>query len=103
MAEYKAGPRKRTPSHPGAVATDALDRLGISARQAALAMQVTPMALGNVLNGRSAVTPEMALRLGTYFGNGPELWLAMQAEYDLALARTTMGDILKAIVPAESR
>jgi addiction module HigA family antidote len=99
MAEYKAGPRRRLPSHPGRVAADALDRLGISARAAALRMGVTPMALGNVLSGRSAITPEMALRLGTFLGNGPELWLGMQQDYDLAKAREAMREVLARIEP----
>jgi addiction module HigA family antidote len=100
MAEYKAGPRRRPPSHPGKVAADALERLGLSVRAAALRMGVTPMALGNVLSGKSAVTPGMALRLGTFLGNGPELWLGMQQDYDLARARVTMREELARIEPA---
>jgi addiction module HigA family antidote len=44
---------------------------------------VTRQTLHRILSGRSAVTPEMALRLGRFCGNGPDLWLRMQHAHDL--------------------
>ena len=41
--------------------------------------------------GKRAISPETALRLGRFFGNEPEFWLAMQASYDLAMLRATVG------------
>jgi addiction module HigA family antidote len=90
MAEYRAGPRKRPPTHPGEVVADILDTLRVSHRQAAQAMHVSPMALGNIVAGKTAVSAKMALRLGKLFGNGAELWLNMQRDYDLWHESQTM-------------
>jgi addiction module HigA family antidote len=83
MAEYAAAPRRRPPTHPGEIVADVLGTLRVSHRQAAKAMHVTPMALSNVITGKAAVTPRMALRLGKLLGNGPEIWLRMQQDYEL--------------------
>lgn len=83
MAEYKAGARKREPTHPGKIVASSLRSAGINPRTAAIAMGITPMALHNVINGKSAVSPAMALRLGRFFDNGPQLWLGLQSDHDL--------------------
>ncbi len=100
MAEFKAGKRRRAPTPPGVVLANALKALDISARAAAIAMGITPQALGNVIGLKSAITPEMALRIGTYIGNGPELWLGMQIDADLWNARQALASKLKHITPA---
>jgi len=83
MPSRPARPLKRPPTHPGEVLADALESAGISARQCALAIGMTPANLGKVLGGKGPITPETALRLGQYFGNGAELWANMQRDYDL--------------------
>src|SRR5687767_1585887 len=76
--------RKGVPPHPGLMAASILDENHVSARQAAIAMGgMTPAGLGKVLKGKAPVTAETALRFGVYFGNGPALWLGLQADYDL--------------------
>lgn len=100
MAEYKAGPRRREPTHPGRIVASSLEALRMSARMAAGRLGVTATALGNVIAGTSAVSPEMALRLGTFFDNGPELWLGMQADHDLWRARQALKAELAKIEPA---
>lgn len=101
--EHKAGPRRRPPTHPGQIVASALDELHVSLRAAAAAIGVTPSALGNVIRGKTSVTPETALRLGVYFGNGPELWLGLQQDSDLWPAREAMRSALAAIRPAAAR
>ena len=71
------------PEHPGLQIRDALDHARVSSRQAARAMGVTAPTLGNVLLGRSGITPDMALRLGRYFGNSAAFWLGLQEQHDL--------------------
>ena len=73
----------KNPVHPGALAKANLDELNLSVAEAA----ITRQQLHNVLQGRSAVTPKMALRLEKAFGGSADMWLRMQAAYDLAQAR----------------
>jgi len=100
MAEYPASLfRKRPPKHPGEVVADVLGTLRVSHRQAALAMHVSPMALSNIISGKTAVSPHMALRLGKLLDNGPEIWLRMQQEYDLWHVSHAMKGELERIRP----
>ncbi len=77
----------KNPVHPGALAKANLDDLGLSVAEAAKTMQVTRQQLHNVTQGRSAVSPEMALRFEKAFGGSADMWLRMQSAYDLAQAR----------------
>jgi antitoxin HigA-1 len=99
MREYRAGERKRPPTHPGAVIADILATLRVSSRHAAGALHVSPMALNNIISGKTGVSAKMALRLGRLFGNGPELWLNLQRDYDLWHGSRVMQDELAAIKP----
>lgn len=78
--EYKPG--KRRPTHPGQVVKSSLEALGLTVYAAAPLLGVTKQALGNVVAGTAAVSPEMALRLGRFFGNGPQVWSDLQREVD---------------------
>jgi len=77
----------KNPVHPGALAKANLDELNLSVAEAAKTMKITRQQLHNVMKGRSAVTPEMALRFEKAFGGSADMWLRMQAAYDLAQAR----------------
>ena len=99
-AEYKAGPRKRRPTHPGTVLAGELEALGITPYAAGPLLGISKQMVGNVIAGKSAVSPEMALRLGKFFGNGPEIWLGLQADVDLWDAREKIAAELVKIKPA---
>jgi antitoxin HigA-1 len=103
MAEYpvKRSP-KRPPSHPGEILReDVLPALGISVTEAARELRISRQMLHNVLNGKASITPEMALRLGKFCGNGPTLWLRMQQARDLWDAeRRLAGEISR--IPTRS-
>ena len=76
------------PAHPGEFIVGAyLEPFGISGRELAEKLDVSPSTLSRVLNGSSRVTPEMALRLAKALGRSPESWLAMQDAHDLWVAR----------------
>jgi addiction module HigA family antidote len=80
------------PPHPGeTLREDVLPALGLTVTDAAAQLGVTRAALSRVLNGRAAISPEMALRLEGWLGvkNGgrADLWVAQQASYDLWQAR----------------
>jgi antitoxin HigA-1 len=74
----------RNPIHPGLIIRDdILPELQLSVNEAAEQLGVSCVTLSRVMNGRSAITAEMALRVGKWVGNGPEIWLSMQGHYDL--------------------
>ena len=84
--------RIHNPSHPGeTLREDVLPALGLTVTGAAEQLGVTRAALSRVLNGRAAISPEMALRLEGWLGveNGgrADLWIGQQAAYDLWQAR----------------
>jgi addiction module HigA family antidote len=75
---------QRRPTHPGALLReDALPALGVSVSEAARELGVTRQTLHRIMAETHPVTPEMAIRLGKFCGNGPELWLSMQVKVDV--------------------
>ena len=60
--------------------------------EAAEQLGVSRVTLSRVINGRSAITAEMALRVGKWVGNAPDMWLRMQGQYDLWQAKKK-GDV----------
>lgn len=80
--------QNRPPTHPGAILReDVLPALGMTVTDAAKALDVSRQQVHRIMAETAPVTPEMALRLGKFCGNGPDLWLRMQASYDLWHAR----------------
>ena len=84
--------RIHNPPHPGeTLREDVLPALGLTVTEAAMQLGVTRAALSRVINGRAAISPEMALRLESWLGveNGgrADLWVSQQAGYDLWQAR----------------
>jgi len=76
------------PPHPGEVIRSlCLEPLSISVTDAARALGVSRKALSSLINGRSGVTPEMAIRLAIAFDTTPESWLVQQMQYDLWKAK----------------
>ena len=63
--------------------------LGLSAAALARAIHVPPNRISQILTGKRAFSADTALRLGKYFGVSPEIWLELQADYDLRVARRT--------------
>ena len=77
----------KNPVHPGRIVRhDCLVPLGLTVTAAAKVLGVSRQALNNLLNGKSGVTPEMAIRLEKAFGGTADTWLRMQMNYDLARA-----------------
>ncbi|MGH6620213.1 MAG: HigA family addiction module antitoxin [Alphaproteobacteria bacterium] len=77
--------------HPGEILADELEARNMSANALALKMRVPANRLTEIIKGRRAVSPETALRLGRCLGTGPEMWLRLQASYDLQEAQKTLG------------
>ncbi len=73
------------PPHPGEVLRElCLDPLGLTVTQAAAALGVSRKTLSAILNGRSGISAEMAIRLSIAFNTSAESWLLQQLQYDLA-------------------
>ena len=83
----------KNPVHPGELVKANLNELELSVAEAASGLGVTRQQLYNVISGRSAVTPEMAIRFEQAFGGSADMWLRMQAAYDLAQVRKRAGQI----------
>ena len=76
------------PPHPGEFISDVyMEPVGYSCRFVAKQLDVSPSTLSRILKAKSAITPEMALRLSKALGRSPESWLSMQDNYDLWQAK----------------
>jgi len=96
-------PLRRCPTHPGALLReDILPALRLSIADAAERMHISRQTLHRILAERAAVTPDMALRLGKFCGNGPALWLGMQQAYDLWQAEERLRAEIKSIETARA-
>jgi addiction module HigA family antidote len=89
----------RTPIHPGEILADELRELGFSAAELARCLHVPPNRISQILRGRRDITADTALRLGRWFGTGPQLWLNLQRAYDLDVAEQQLGAAIEAIEP----
>ncbi len=84
----------KNPPHPGlSVRHDCLEPLGLSVTAAAARLGISRKQMSDIVNGRSGLSPEMAIRLDKAFGGGAETWYRLQAAYDLAQAMKKSGTI----------
>jgi addiction module HigA family antidote len=84
----------KNPPHPGlSVRHDCIEPLGLTITGAAKALGVARQTLNNLVNGKSGISADMAIRLDKAFGGGAETWLRLQIAYDLAQARRHETDI----------
>jgi addiction module HigA family antidote len=80
------------PIHPGEILLeDFMKPLGISINRLARELWVPPGRISAIVNGKRAITADTALRLGKFFGVSPEIWTGLQADYELRVARRTVG------------
>lgn len=83
-----------TPSHPGDfVRTEIVEELGLTVTKAAQILGVRRATLSDLLNGKTSLSPEMALRIEKAFGVGMEMLLRMQAWYDASQIRARASEI----------
>ena len=89
------------PLHPGEVVRElCLVPLGLSVTAAAKALGVTRKTLSELLNGKSGISPEMAIRLSMAFKTSPESWLNQQMQYDLWKARQKLKKLKVSAIAA---
>ena len=88
----------KNPPHPGRIVKeDCLPERNWTVGEAAMALGVSRQTLDKIINGRSSITPEMAIRFEKIFGSSAETWLRMQLAYDLAQARAREPEILASL------
>ena len=91
IEELKADRPNRCPTHPGVVLRDSvLPALQLTVTAAAAELRISRQTLHRILAGDISITPQMAVRLGKFCGNGAGLWLRMQQAHDLWLAERAL-------------
>ena len=84
----------KNPPHPGKVVLEeCIKPLGLSITEAAEGLGVTRATLSRLVNGRTGISPQMAVRLSKAFGGSAESWLRQQMHYDLAQVQKAARDI----------
>jgi len=92
---------KLHPVHPGEVLLEEfLKPMGLSQNQLALDLHVPAGRISEIVSGKRGISADTALRLSLYFDTTPHFWMGLQAEYDLDLARETLGKRLRREVRA---
>lgn len=86
MIGEKPVSRMNNPAHPGEILREWLPD-EITVTQAAKELQISRVTLSKVLNGKAGITATMALRLSAWLGTTPDVWLGMQIQWDLWLAK----------------
>ena len=77
--------------HPGEILLeDFMKPMGISARQLAADIDVSPSRISEIIHGNRPITADTALRLGLFFSMEPRFWVNLQAEYDIRMASRTL-------------
>ena len=95
--------RRLDPIPPGEILLEDFMRpLDLSINALARAIDVPPNRVSEIVNGKRAITADTALRLGKYFGVSPEVWLDLQSDYDLRVARMTEWPKIEARIRARA-
>jgi addiction module HigA family antidote len=87
----------REPIHPGEFLIDELEEIEITATELSRQIDVPPNRISQIVRGKRDITADTALRLGKFFGTGPELWMNLQKTYDLEKAKMEMGSKIRKI------
>lgn len=83
--------------HPGEFLADEMAELGLSAAELARRLKVPASRISQIVAGKRSVSADTALRLGRFFGSGPQIWLNLQKAYELDLAQNALGRDLESI------
>ena len=90
-------------AHPGRLLRRELAARGLSANRLALDLGVPSGRITDILNGRRSITADTAVRLGRYFANGPQFWLDLQGQHEIAVVERERGrEIARRVRPADA-
>lgn len=91
------------PIHPGEVLLEEyLEPLGVTQHRLAVAINVPPRRINEIVHGKRRITADTALRLARYFGTTERFWLNLQGRHDLEVEKDRLGGVLDAIEPLRS-
>ncbi len=91
---------KRKPTHPGEIIKeDFMIPLKLTQTELAKALKTSFRTINEILNEKRSISPDMALRLARYFGTSPDVWLGLQADYDLFKAKLKSRKMIEEIKP----
>jgi len=83
--------KKKPPIHPGEVLSTVLQDAGLNAHRVSLELHVPANRISDILRGKRPITADTALRLARFFGTSPEMWINLQAKYDLHVAEDELS------------
>jgi antitoxin HigA-1 len=81
--------------HPGGILKDELEELGVTPSEFARLIDVPPNRVSQIIAGKRSITGDTALRFGHWFGTDPQVWLNLQAQFDLAVADRQIGEAIR--------
>ena len=82
--------------HPGEILLeDFMKPMGITARQLAADIDVSPSRISEIVHGTRPITADTALRLGLFFSMEPRFWLNLQSEYDMRMAKRSLQNVIQ--------
>ena len=88
------------PIHPGEILMlDYLEPLGVTQHRVAVAIDVPPRRINEIVHGKRGITADTALRLARYFGTSERFWLNLQSRYELEVQRDRLAEALDQIEP----
>jgi addiction module HigA family antidote len=93
----------RPPIHPGEILADELQERHVSAVQLARELHIPHNRVYQILAGKRSVTADTALRLGHWLGTGPEVWMNLQAAFDLRYAEQQTGQQIRESITPQSQ
>lgn len=94
---------KIPPIHPGSILEEEfLEPLGLSQNGLAKALGVPPRRINEIVHGKRRISADTALRLGRFFGTSAQMWVNLQAHYDLEVESDALGDELLKITPLQT-
>lgn len=84
--------------HPSETLAGELEELNMTPSELARILHVPTNRITQIINGQRSITADTALRLGRWFGTGPEFWINLQKNYELRLAQLTNGQEIERII-----
>lgn len=84
--------KRLPPIHPGEVLLDLITEAVVTVNALALALRVPANRIGAIVKGQRGITGDTALRLARYFGTSAQMWMNLQAKYDLAVAEDALAE-----------